>query len=72
MKTLDLKFGSVKEMLTKDQLMLINGGVQEQTCTFYWSGAPGCASGTSTVQGTQAGADNNCDNNDCCDNVDCV
>jgi len=70
MNTLQLRFGSVKEMLTKDQMKQINGGKLQQ-CTFYWSSAPGCTGGTSTVEGTQEGADNNCDSNDCCDNVDC-
>jgi len=51
MKTLDLKFGSIKEMLSKDQMKLISGG----SCTFYWSSAPGCAGGTSIVDGSQAG-----------------
>jgi len=67
MKTLDLKFGSIKEMLSKDQMKLISGG----SCTFYWSSAPGCAGGTSIVDGSQAGGDGNCDSNDCCDDVDC-
>ena len=65
MKTLDLKFGVIKEMLSKDQMKLISGG----SCTFYWNSD--CAGGTSTVDGTQQGADNNCDHNDCCDNVEC-
>lgn len=67
MKTLDLKFGSIKEMLSKDQMKLISGG----SCTWYWSSAEGCAGGTAITGGTQQGADNNCDHNDCCDNVDC-
>jgi hypothetical protein len=68
MKILDLKIGSIKEMLTKDQMKLISGG----SCTWYWSSAPDCVGGTSTSGGSQQGADNNCNSNDCCDNVDCV
>jgi len=48
-------------------MKLISGG----SCTFYWSSAPGCAGGTSIVDGSQAGGDGNCDSNDCCDDVDC-
>jgi hypothetical protein len=71
MKKLELKFGDIKEMLTKDQMKMISGG----SCTWYWSSAPGCAGAvgvhTSITSGTQSGADNNCDTNDCCNNVDC-
>lgn len=63
-----LKFGSIKELLSKDQMKLISGG----SCTFFWDGSnPDCASGSSTVEGCQQGGDNNCDNNDCCNDVDC-
>jgi hypothetical protein len=75
MKPLDLKFGSIKEMLTKDQMKLISGG----SCVFYWSDAAGCAGAvgvhSSIVAGStgdQAGSDNNCNSNDCCDDVNCT
>ncbi|MBK0378898.1 hypothetical protein [Mucilaginibacter segetis] len=51
-----------------------DGGV---TCTWTWAGGSECASGTTvqscsdTVENCQTGADNNCDNNDCCTDVDC-
>jgi hypothetical protein len=71
MKKLELKFGSIKEMLTKDQMQLISGG----TCTWYWHNGPGCVGGTVPTSpgqaGCQTGADHNCDNNPCCDNVNC-
>jgi hypothetical protein len=70
MKKLELKFGSLKEMLTKEQMQQISGG----TCTWYWHSGPGCAGqyASTTVQaGCQTGADSNCNTNNCCDNVDC-
>lgn len=70
-KTLDLKFGSVKEMLTKNQMKQISGG-QLAACTWYWNSDNGCAGGTTITTGTQAEAECNCLVNDCCDNVDCV
>jgi hypothetical protein len=63
-----LKFGSIKELLSKDQMKLISGG----SCTFQWDGDNGCAGGSSTVEGCQAGGDGNCDYNDCCNTVDCT
>jgi len=71
METLSLKFGSVKEMLTKDQMKKINGG-KLATCTWTWNGNSGCAAGTSVTSDTQEEADSYCEVNDCCDNVDCV
>lgn len=67
MKKLELKFGSIKEMLTKDQMKLISGG----SCTWQWSGGVGCVGGSTSQAGCQKGADNNCNTNDCCTTVDC-
>lgn len=47
------------------------------TCKWTWAGGPNCASGTTTqscpgsAESCQTGADNNCNNNDCCKDVDC-
>ena len=71
MKSLGLKFGSVKEVLTKDEMKQINGG-KLATCTWYWNADSGCGGGTTVTTGTQEEADTYCENNDCCDNVDCV
>ena len=62
--------------LSRAEIRNVLGG-KAATCTWTWSGGAGCASGT-TVQSCsgsattcQTGADNNCNNNDCCKNVDC-
>jgi hypothetical protein len=67
MKRLDLKFGSIKEMLSKDQMKQISGG----SCSWQWAGGEDCVGGSTNQAGCQAGADGNCDTNDCCAGVDC-
>lgn len=68
MKNFELKFGSIKEMLSKDQMKTINGG----SCTWYWNSDSDCAGGSSVTSGNQEAADTYCWANDCCDNVDCT
>jgi len=74
MKKLDLKFGSIKEMLSKDQMKQISGGCA--TCT--WSANPGCDGVGITYPCNyspdycQGFSDAGCETDDCCDGVDCV
>jgi len=72
MKTLDLKFVSVKEMLTKEQMKLISGGVQESGhCGFTINSDCGggveimpCDGSATYCEGF---CDGECDANNCCD-----
>jgi len=73
MKKLELKFGRVKEMLTKDQMKMISGGFN---CTFSGGTNPwgtlGCDTSTGiTSCGCQDLFDQLCESSNSCDNIDC-
>lgn len=74
MKKLELKFGNVKEMLTKDQMKMISGG--SYSCgysgggTVTYGGSYICGSQTSNCE-CQAFYDNVCSADPNCDDVDC-
>lgn len=68
-KFLKLSRGEMKNVL--------GGKAAGVTCTWTWAAGSDCASGTTTTScagsaaDCQTGADNNCSNNDCCEDVDC-
>ncbi|MBB6131487.1 hypothetical protein [Mucilaginibacter lappiensis] len=72
MKHFELKFGEVKEMLTKGQMTQINGGT---LCFTTING--NCGGGFDTmecdgdVQYCQGYADGECAGDDCCDGMEC-
>ena len=74
MNTLDLKFGSVKEMLTKEQMKLIIGGVQDGHCGFSINSDCGGGVEIMPCNGSeeycQGFCDGECDANNCCDDGD--
>ncbi|MBB6131486.1 hypothetical protein [Mucilaginibacter lappiensis] len=70
MKHFELKFGEVKEMLTKDQMTQISGG-----CGLTIN--PSCGGGVEILQCDgnadycQGYADGKCAGDDCCDDSNC-
>lgn len=77
MKKLNLQLGSIKEMLTKEQMKKVVGG--EYTCTEYWRNDDFCGgwsydypSYDPTLSIANYWADWQCKTQPCCESASCV
>jgi len=75
MRKLELKFGSIKEMLSKDQMKQISGGCCVETYSYSCGGGNVSINCPYSQDYCQGYYDYECEANDaagnCCDGIDC-